>query len=88
MEVVRLAGYDLEDKVAIARQRRSCRRRVEEAGLTDTSGVSFDDDALVALIRGHAREAGVRTLQKLVEKMSPREGRSRYGWCATPTRKL
>ena len=68
MEVVRLAGYDLEDKVAIARQH-LVPKALEEAGLTDTSGVSFDDDALVALIRGHAREAGVRTLQKLVEKI-------------------
>merc|ERR1712017_14054 len=57
-----------EDKVAIARQH-LVPKALEEAGLTDTSGVSFDDDALVALIRGHAREAGVRTLQKLVEKI-------------------
>merc|ERR1711871_53380 len=68
MEVVRLAGYDLEDKVAIARQH-LVPKALEEAGLQSTDGVSFDDDALVALIRGHAREAGVRTLQKLVEKI-------------------
>jgi len=68
MEFIQLAGYDLEDKVAIAKGH-LVPKALEEAGLTDTKGVSFDDDALVALIRGHAREAGVRTLQKLVEKI-------------------
>ena len=67
MEVVRLAGYDLEDKVAIARQH-LVPKALEEAGLQSTDGVSFDDDALVALIRGHAREAGVRTLRSSWKK--------------------
>ena len=69
MEVVRLAGYDLEDKLAIAREH-LVPRALEEAGLADDAGVKFTDDALAALIKGHAREAGVRTLQKLVEKIS------------------
>ena len=39
-----------------------------EAGLDEDLEVT--DGALTALVRGHAREAGVRTLQKLVEQIA------------------
>lgn len=67
MEVVRLAGYDLRDKLEIAR-RHLVPRAFSEAGLDESQAIT--DGALAALVRGHAREAGVRTLQKLIEQIS------------------
>mmetsp|Transcript_8158 Transcript_8158/g.24426 ORF Transcript_8158/g.24426 Transcript_8158/m.24426 type:complete len:680 (+) Transcript_8158:327-2366(+) len=67
MEVVRLSGYDLRDKLEIAR-RHLVPRAFAEAGLDESLEVT--DGALAALVRGHAREAGVRTLQKLVEQIA------------------
>lgn len=73
MEVVRLAGYDLRDKLAIARDH-LVPRALKEAGLDGDLEIEdrprFTDAALEALAKGHAREAGVRNLQKLVEKVA------------------
>lgn len=77
MEVVRLSGYDLEEKINIA-QNYLVPTAVKEAGLVatedndvaNTEPPAFTDDSLRALIRGHAREAGVRSLQKLIEKIA------------------
>ncbi|KAJ1458314.1 Lon protease C-terminal proteolytic domain-containing protein [Pelagophyceae sp. CCMP2097] len=68
MEVVRLAGYDLTEKVQIAKNY-LVPIAIKEAGL-EPDKTTIDDDALTELIRGYAREAGVRSLQKLVEKIT------------------
>lgn len=72
MEVVRLAGYDLEEKLAIATNY-LIPNAFKEAGVSgDGDSETYQgitDDALRALIKGHAREAGVRSLQKLIEKI-------------------
>jgi len=106
MEIIRLAGYDLEEKVHIA-QNYLLPRAFQDAGLVPKSppvvGDQDDDDekepttadravaaaeteekaltpplppprledgALRSLVRGYAREAGVRSLQKLIEKIA------------------
>jgi len=75
MEIIRLAGYDLEEKLHIAHNY-LVPRALEATGLqekeesTNNQNLpSITDDALRALIKGHAREAGVRSLQKLIEKI-------------------
>jgi ATP-dependent Lon protease len=43
-------------------------RRLERNGL-DSSDVSFNDDALLAIVEGHTREAGVRGLERQIGKL-------------------
>merc|ERR1719163_422553 len=67
MEVINMSGYVMDEKVEIAR-RYLMPRLGEEAGL-EAVQVEVEDDALRALIRQYAREAGVRTLQQQLEKI-------------------
>ncbi|MEZ4599949.1 MAG: endopeptidase La [Syntrophotaleaceae bacterium] len=67
MEVIRLAGYILEEKLEIAR-RYLVPKALENHGL-DKSQVTLRKDALEAIIDGYAREAGVRGLENLIKKI-------------------
>jgi ATP-dependent Lon protease len=67
MEIVQLDGYTLQEKVAIARDH-LVRRQLERNGL-DSSEVSFSDEALLAIVEGHTREAGVRGLERQIGKL-------------------
>jgi len=62
MEVIRLSGYIMEEKIAIAKQH-LLPRLLQRNGLT-RSDLYFTAAGLRAVINGHAREAGVRTLEK------------------------
>jgi len=62
MEVIRLAGYITEEKLAIARNH-LWPRLIERNGLPK-SRLQISDKALRAVIEGYAREAGVRNLEK------------------------
>lgn len=67
MEVVALAGYITDEKMHIARDylekttREACGIKPEQVEVTDA--------ALLALIENYCREAGVRNLQKHIEKI-------------------
>nr|GLL29422.1 lon protease homolog 1, mitochondrial-like [Ipomoea trifida] len=67
MEVISIAGYITDEKVHIARDylekatREACGIKPEQVELTD--------GALLALIENYCREAGVRNLQKQIEKI-------------------
>jgi len=67
MEIIRLSGYDLPEKVQIARNY-LIPKTMKSCGL-DGSLVSVSDAAIEALIKGYCREAGVRTLEKFVERI-------------------
>jgi ATP-dependent Lon protease len=67
MEVIRLAGYILEEKLEIAR-RYLIPKALENHGL-QKSQVAIRKDALRAIIDGYAREAGVRTLENRIKKI-------------------
>jgi ATP-dependent Lon protease len=67
MEIVQLDGYTLQEKVSIARDH-LVRRQFERNGL-DASEVSFSDDALLAIVEGYTREAGVRGLERHIGKL-------------------
>jgi ATP-dependent Lon protease len=62
MEVLELAGYTEEEKLAIARDH-LLTKQIENHGLSTTS-VTFTDSAIRSVIRGHTREAGVRNLER------------------------
>ncbi|HEX9454718.1 MAG TPA: endopeptidase La [Candidatus Binatia bacterium] len=62
MEIIHLAGYIEEDKVAIAKQY-LIPRQIVENGLSEGQ-VSFTEEALREIINGYTREAGVRQLER------------------------
>ena len=62
MEVIRLAGYSEEEKVAIAR-RYLIPRQLTEAGLT-AEHIEFTAEGLTKLIASYTREAGLRNLER------------------------
>ncbi|HEX5214163.1 MAG TPA: endopeptidase La [Vicinamibacterales bacterium] len=62
MEVLELAGYTEEEKLAIARDHLVA-KQVENHGLT-SGQVAFTDDAIRVIVRGYTREAGVRNLER------------------------
>src|SRR2546428_20181 len=62
MEVIHLAGYTEEEKIAIAR-RHLVPKQAREHGLAE-SDIEFTLEALRLLARGYTREAGVRNLER------------------------
>ncbi|MGE4543335.1 MAG: endopeptidase La [Pedobacter sp.] len=67
MEIIRLAGYILEEKMEIAR-RYLIPKALENHGL-QKSQVVIRKEALHAIIDGYAREAGVRSLENRIKKI-------------------
>ena len=62
MEVIELSGYTDEDKLVIAR-RHLLPRQIKENGLKEGL-VSISDSAIMEVIRGYTREAGLRSLER------------------------
>src|SRR5881409_1487440 len=62
MEVIRLAGYTLGEKIAIA-QRYLVKKQLTQHGL-DPDKITFDEDAIRDIIEKYTREAGVRSLER------------------------
>ena len=67
MEIIRLSGYILEEKVQIA-QRYLVPKQLREHGF-EKDEIEFTEDALVHIVDQYAREAGVRNLEKQVRKI-------------------
>ncbi|KAK7278011.1 hypothetical protein RJT34_23032 [Clitoria ternatea] len=67
MEVVAIAGYITDEKMHIARD--YLEKSTREACGIQPEQVEVTDAALLALIENYCREAGVRNLQKHIEKI-------------------
>ncbi len=67
MEVIRLAGYITEEKLAIAKKH-LWPKQLEKAGVNNRR-ISITDSALKTIIEGYARESGVRQLEKRLAKV-------------------
>lgn len=67
MDILRLSGYILEEKMQIANKFLIPKNR-KKMGLKATE-VSINKKGLSTLINGYAREAGVRTLEGLIKKV-------------------
>ncbi|SER03473.1 endopeptidase La [Neolewinella agarilytica] len=67
MEVIRLSGYVLEEKVEIAK-RYLVPKQLKEHGFAEDE-VTFEAEALDFLADRYAREAGVRNLEKQLRKI-------------------
>ncbi len=68
MEIIRIAGYTEDEKMEIAR-RHLIPKALEAHGLKK-SEFSVDDDALRTVIRRYTREAGVRSLEREINKLA------------------
>ncbi len=66
-EVIRLDGYTDNEKVTIARDH-LLPRQVERAGLEEEE-IHVSDEAIATIVDGYTREAGVRTLERLLGKV-------------------
>ncbi len=67
MDILRLSGYILEEKVQIAKKYLIPRNR-KNMGLK-TSVIEFTRGAVAHIINGYAREAGVRSLENNIKKV-------------------
>jgi ATP-dependent Lon protease len=67
MEIVQLDGYTVQEKLAIARDH-LVGRQLARNGL-DPAEVQLTDEALLAIIEGYTREAGVRGLERQIGKL-------------------
>lgn len=67
MDILRLSGYILQEKVEIAKKYLIPRNR-KKMGLK-ASQVAFSEEAIKKMINGYAREAGVRNLEGLIKKI-------------------
>ena len=70
MEIIRLPGYILEEKTAIAKRYLIPRQR-EEHGLSEEE-IVIKDEAIKEIIDKYAREAGVRNLENHIKKIMRR----------------
>lgn len=74
MEVIQLAGYTREEKIEIS-QRHLVPKIIKSSGLQDTD-ISFSTEVIDELIGGYTREAGVRGLSKVFQKLCAKYARA------------
>ncbi|HRP68623.1 MAG TPA: endopeptidase La [Turneriella sp.] len=68
MEIIRLPGYILEEKVQIAKHY-LVNRAITDSGLTLKNAPTISSEGLKFIIDAYAREAGVRHLEKEIQKL-------------------
>jgi ATP-dependent Lon protease len=73
MEVIRIAGYTIEEKVEIA-WRYLLPKLLDEHGLTDTD-LQFTDDVLGYVSSGYSREAGLRGFSRNIAAIMRKRAR-------------
>jgi ATP-dependent Lon protease len=76
MEVIHLAGYTEEEKIAIA-QKHLVPKQAREHGLAADETITFTPGALRLLARGYTREAGVRNLEREIGSVCRKVARQR-----------
>src|SRR4029450_9435301 len=85
MEIIHLAGYTEEEKVAIAR-RHLVPRQAREHGLAPEQDIELTPEALRLLTRGYTREAGVRSLEREIASVCRKTARRRAEGDPAPAR--
>jgi len=72
MEIIRLAGYILEEKINIV-QKYVIPRVIEKVGLKKGEATPIPTKMLKYIIESYSREAGIRSIEKMVEKFYRKE---------------
>src|SRR5436190_302983 len=85
IELINLAGYTEEEKVAIA-QRHLVRKQACEHGLASGTDIVFEPESLRLLARGYTREAGVRSLEREIASVCRKVARRRAEGNTEPVR--
>ncbi|UTO05327.1 endopeptidase La [Moraxella sp. FZLJ2107] len=85
MEVIRLPGYTEDEKVAIANNY-LIPKALEQNGLGKDE-LDITDDAVTSIIRHYTREAGVRNLEREINKISRKAVRSQVETYGTKPKK-
>ncbi len=67
MDILRLSGYIMQEKIEIAKKYLIPRHR-KEMGLK-ASEITFTAEGLRSMVNGYARESGVRKLESLIKKI-------------------
>ena len=67
MDIIQIPGYTREEKLEIAK-RHLVKKRMAANGLTDAE-IEIKDSAIRELINGYTREAGVRSLDRILDKV-------------------
>jgi ATP-dependent Lon protease len=67
LEILRLSGYHSHEKLAIA-QKHLVPKRTKSNGLSPTQ-IQLNDEAVYKIIHDYTREAGVRSLEKEIDKI-------------------
>jgi ATP-dependent Lon protease len=75
LEVIRIAGYTVEEKVEIA-WRYLLPRLFDEHGITDHD-LQFTDESLSVIANRYAREAGLRTFERHIAALMRRRARKK-----------
>ena len=73
MEIIEFNGYTHDEKIAIAKKY-LIPRQLKEHGLKESS-LSINDETIDEIIKGYAREAGVRSLEREIATMSRRSAK-------------
>ncbi|MDO4450731.1 MAG: endopeptidase La [Moraxella sp.] len=85
MEVIRLPGYTEDEKLAIA-QNYLTPKALEQNGL-NSDELDITNDAVTSIIRHYTREAGVRNLEREINKISRKAVRSQVETYGTKPKK-
>ena len=68
MEIIQLSGYTEDEKLEIAK-RHLVQRTLTDNNLSEEE-LAISDDAIVSLVRYYTREAGVRNLEREIQKIA------------------
>jgi len=75
MEVIRIAGYTMEEKVEIA-WRYLIPRQLEEHGITEMD-IQFTDEVLAFVVKRYSREAGLRNFERHLANLMRKRARAK-----------
>src|SRR5690348_8773577 len=76
MEIIEIAGYTEEEKVAIARTH-LVPKQIADHGLLDGEHIRWTDGALRRLVRSYTREAGLRNLEREIAAITRKVAKRR-----------
>ena len=76
MEIIEIAGYTEEEKVAIARTH-LVPKQIADHGMIDGEHIRWTDGALRRLVRSYTREAGLRNLEREIAAITRKVAKRR-----------